>query len=76
MNALSDLQQQAAKALASGKTPTQVRDELQLSISSFEAWRQSDAFVAEVQRLSAQDDDSEGRLDEALDQLSDAGGSR
>lgn len=44
------LQKQAIDLLASGKSPQMVRDQLALSTSLFEAWRQSDEFVAEVER--------------------------
>ncbi len=51
---LNDLQQQVAEALASGKSPVDVRDSFALTSSTFEAWRQNDAFIAEVSRLRAE----------------------
>ena len=77
--ALNSLQQEAAAMLAAGKTPSQVREELQLSVSSFESWRQTAGFTAEVDRLKAEsttqqqqaaNSSSEKALDDELDRMS------
>ena len=75
--ALNDLQKQVAAALAAGKSPSEVRDQFALTSSSFEQWRQQDAFVAEVQRLKEADDaDSLAKVDAETDRLSEMPGAR
>lgn len=79
--ALNDLQKQVAAALASGMSPVDTRDKFALTSSTFETWRQNDAFVAEVQRLQtegstqeakASDDASGDALDTELNRMSQA----
>ncbi len=48
--ALNQLQLEAIGLLASGKSPQFVRDQLALSTSTFEQWRMSDEFTAELGR--------------------------
>lgn len=76
------LQREAIALLASGKSPQMVRDQLALSTSLFEAWRQSDEFVAETERqrelynakatteqTKAADQTSEAALETEIDRM-------
>ncbi len=54
LTALNPLMLEAAELLASGRTAGEVKDQLALSVATFEFWRQDPLFHSEVGRLRAE----------------------